>query len=348
VAAPTLTGINPNQGPTAGGTNVTVTGTNFTASSTVQIGGVAAANVSFVSSTSLTATTPANAAGPANVSVTTVGGTGALNNGFTYVGAPTVTAINPNQGPTGGNTNVTITGTGFVAPATVQIGGAAASNVNVVNPTTITATTPAGTVGPATVSVTTSGGSGSLNNGFTYLAQPTITTINPNQGSTAGGTSVTINGTGFAAGATVQIGGAAASTVNVVNSNTITAITPAGTVGPQNVSVTTPGGTGTLANSYTYVGLSISSLSPNSLPRGTNNAPITVTGTGFVGGAQVTFENGNGPSPSATVTGVTGTSINTLVTTKSGGPSRESTFDVRVTLPNGSSVVLQGGFTVTP
>jgi hypothetical protein len=114
------------------------------------------------------------------------------------------------------------------------------------------------------------------------------------------------------------------------------------------VSVTTAGGTGALNNGYTYVGLTITSLNPNSLPRGVNNAAVIVNGTGFVTGAQVTFENGNGPSPTATVTAVTGTSISALVTTKSGGPPRSTAFDVRVTLPNGSSVVLPGGFTVTP
>ena len=64
---------------------------------------------------------------------------------------------------------MTITGTNFAAGATVTFGGTAATNVVVVNSTTITATTPAGSAGAVTVTVTNSSGqSGSLASGFTY------------------------------------------------------------------------------------------------------------------------------------------------------------------------------------
>ena len=63
---------------------------------------------------------------------------------------------------------MTITGTNFAAGATVTFGGTAATNVSVVNSTTITATTPAGSAGAVTVTVTVNGQSGSLANGFTY------------------------------------------------------------------------------------------------------------------------------------------------------------------------------------
>ena len=52
---------------------------------------------------------------------------------------------------------------------------------------------------------------------------PTVTSVCPNSGTTAGGTAVTITGTNFAAGATVTFGGTAATNVVVVNSTTITA-----------------------------------------------------------------------------------------------------------------------------
>ena len=90
----------------------------------------------------------------------------------------------------------------------------------VVNATTITATTPAGSAGAVTVTVTVSGQSGSLANGFTYAATPTVTSVSPNTGPTAGGTAVTITGTNFAAGATVTFGTAAATNVVVVNATT--------------------------------------------------------------------------------------------------------------------------------
>ncbi len=57
--APTVTSVSPNSGTTAGGTAVTITGTNFATGATVTFGGTAATNVVVASSTSITATTPA-------------------------------------------------------------------------------------------------------------------------------------------------------------------------------------------------------------------------------------------------------------------------------------------------
>ena len=180
---------------------------------------------------------------------------------------PTVSSVSPNSGSTAGGTAVTITGTNFAAGATVTFGGTAATNVVVVNSTTITATTPAGSAGAVTVTVTNpSGQSGSLASGFTYVAPPTVSSVSPNSGSTAGGTAVTITGTNFAAGATVTFGGTAATNVVVVNSTTITATTPAGSAGAVTVTVTNSNGqSGSLANGFTYVGPpTVSSVSPNS------------------------------------------------------------------------------------
>jgi hypothetical protein len=80
-----------------------------------------------------------------------------------------VSNVSPNSGTTLGGTAVTITGTNFVAGATVTLGGAAATNVVVVSSTSITATTPAGTAGAVTVTVTVGGQSGSQASGFTYV-----------------------------------------------------------------------------------------------------------------------------------------------------------------------------------
>ena len=125
-----------------------------------------------------------------------------LNNGYTYTAsnpAPTVTSISPTNGATAGGTSVTITGTGFLTGATVSFGGTAATNVNVVGSTSITATTPAHAAGAVNVVVTnTDAQAGTLTNGYTYgNPAPTVTSISPTTGSAAGGTSVTITGTGF-------------------------------------------------------------------------------------------------------------------------------------------------------
>jgi hypothetical protein len=216
--AVTVTSIFPPSGPTAGGTSVTITGTGFASGATVTIGGNAATGVTYVSATSIKATTPAGTVGSANVVVTvSPNSSPPLSGGFTYEVTPTVTGVTPSSGPTAGGTKITITGTGFVTGATVTIGGIAATVVTVVNTTSITATTPAGTAGAQSVIVTTPGGPGTLTNGFTYEVTPTVTNISPNSGPVAGGTAVTITGTGFASGATVTIGGNAATALSIAS-----------------------------------------------------------------------------------------------------------------------------------
>lgn len=68
-----------------------------------------------------------------------------------------------------------------------------------------------------------------------------IGTLTPSNGPSAGGTQITIRGSGFQSGATVIIGGKAA-TVTFVDVNTLTVVTPALSAGAQRVSITNPDG----------------------------------------------------------------------------------------------------------
>jgi len=86
-ATPTVTDISPDSGPTAGGTSVTITGTNFAGASAVTIGGIAAMSVTPTSPTTLTAVTLAGTLGAADVVVTAPGGTGTGTGLFTYTPA---------------------------------------------------------------------------------------------------------------------------------------------------------------------------------------------------------------------------------------------------------------------
>jgi hypothetical protein len=82
---------------------------------------------------------------------------------------------------------------------------------------------------------------------------PTVTSVTPNSGPTAGGNSVTITGTGFTGATSVTFGGTAAITFTVVNDTTITATVPAGTAGSASVVVTTPNGSNAANTLYTHV-----------------------------------------------------------------------------------------------
>jgi hypothetical protein len=96
------------------------------------------------------------------------------------------------------------------------------------------------------------------------------------------------------------------------------------------------------------VNVTVTGISPNTMPAGTTLNNVVITGTGFLAGAQVTFEGGNGQTPTMTVTSISSTQIQGSITAKSGGPRRPRVWNVRVTNSNGTTAVLNGGFTVTP
>ncbi len=352
--APTVTSITPNSGNINGGTAVTVTGTGFLAGATLSVGGTAATGVTLVSSTSITAVTPAHAAGAVNVMVTnTDTQSGTLNSGYTYStanSAPTVTSISPNSGTINGGTAVTIRGTGFLAGATAKLGGTSATGVSVVNSTTIAATTPAHAAGATSVVVTnTDAKTGTLNNGFTFTGPPppnpapTVSSITPNSGTTNGGTAVTIAGTGFLAGATVKMGGTSATVLSVVNSALITATAPAHAAGAVDVVVTnTDTKTGTLTGGYTYTAAAnpaptVTSINPATGVT-TGGTAVSITGTGFLAGATVSFGG----------TAATGVAlVNSTTITASTPAHAAGAVNVVVTNTDTKNGTLTNGYTYT-
>ncbi|HEY5162226.1 MAG TPA: glycoside hydrolase family 44 protein [Terriglobales bacterium] len=208
--------------------------------------------------------------------------------------APAVSSVSPVSGPAAGGTSVIITGTGFnpVGTTLVTFGGTAATSVTVNSATQITATTAAHTAGAVNVVVTNPDGQTStLANGYTYVAAappPVISTVIPSSGPAVGGTAITITGSGFQGGATVSIGGTAATGVTVVNATQITASTPAHAASTVNVAVTNPDTlTGTLSNGYTYVAAPAVSLSATTINFGaqrmntsTAASSVTLTNSG--------------------------------------------------------------------
>ena len=241
--APTATDVSPSTGWTAGGTTITVTGTGFVAGSTsVTLGGTAAASVVVSGSNSLTAVSPAHAAGDVIVAVTTPSGTYALAGDFTYVApvAPTVTAVTPVAGPPEGGTNLTITGTGFVeGETTVTVGGAPATGVVVDSAYQLTATTPPGTNGnSATVAVSTTAGTGAKASAYWYGRAPVLTAVDPNRTDTSDPWQVALAGTGFLPGVlSVRFGTQNAVSVVVVDAWHAVAVAPANVVGTVVVTV---------------------------------------------------------------------------------------------------------------
>jgi|GEM_PF-3023375 len=477
-AVPTVTEISPTSGPTAGGTSVTITGTNFTGATAVSFGATNAASFTVDSATQITAVSPARAAGTVDITVTTAGGTSATgaDDQFTYtasntlpafIGGTTALTVNANASATdikvllhASDTDIdqTLTWTQHTAPnhGTLTVSGATAASgsADITPGGTITYTPAAGFSGSDSFTVQVSDGTASAtrtiavtvnstsgivtehyddesngatacscggfgftltggklsvaniptygwtgtvtddwyadnyshllasegtvgsiqiepgatfrvhdlyifpgvtgdfvsndgtvvisgklegsteftdtvesgeinvfsppNNGWTYVdlsayssqaidtlefelggnlrylavdavrhestslpalpPAPTVTAVNPANGPTAGGTSVTIMGTSFTGATAVTIGGTAATDVTVVNATTITATTPAGTAGAKDVAVTTPDGTGTGAGLFTYV----------AAPTVTTQAVTDITATTATGNGNIT------------------------------------------------------------
>jgi hypothetical protein len=256
--APTITSVAPGAGTTAGGTTLIITGTGFSGATAVTIGGTAATTYIINSDTQITATTPAHAAGTVDVVVTTPGGASANTTGdnFVYTAGPIVTDVAPATGTTAGGTSVVITGVNLTGATSVTFGGTAATSFTVNSGTQITAVAPAHAAGNVDIIVTTPLGVSvnTADDNFTYGAVPTITGITPVTGPIAGGTTVTITGTGFTGATAVLFGTTAATSFTVVNDTTITAVAPAGASGAVSVRVTTPlGQTADTANdNFTY------------------------------------------------------------------------------------------------
>ena len=251
--ASTVSSVLPNFGSTLGGTAITITGANLTGASSVTVGEVAATSVVVVSSTSVTAVTPAGTVGAQSVAVTTPSRTTTATNAFTYFGLPTVSSVSPNFGSALGGTAITITGANLTGGSSVTVGGVAATSVVVVSSTSVTAVTPAGTVGARSVAVTTPIRTATATNAFTYFAPPTVSLLSPTSGSMLGGTAITITGANLTGTSSVTVGGVPATNVVAVNSTTVTAVTPAGSVGAASVEVTGAEGTATATNAFTYI-----------------------------------------------------------------------------------------------
>jgi hypothetical protein len=96
---------------------------------------------------------------------------------------------------------------------------------------------------------------GLMSDSFTIAAPgppPSITSVAPATGTTAGGTTVTITGTNFTGATAVTFAGTAASSFTVNSATQITAVTPARSAGTADVVVTTPDGTDTEAGAFLY------------------------------------------------------------------------------------------------
>ena len=125
--------------------------------------------------------------------------------------------------------------------------------------------------------------------GYSHISVPTVTSISPSSGSTSGGTSVTITGTGFAGATDVYFGTADVPSASFV-SNTGTQIvvnSPAGVTGTVDVTVRTSAGTSTTSASdkFTYTASGSAPIAAFSGLPTSGTAPLTVAFADFSSGS---------------------------------------------------------------
>ena len=374
VARPQVTSVEANSGPLAGQNTVVISGTNFVnldPTSGLKFGTTAVALADYAINTfgtQITVTRVPAGTGTQDVTVTTAGGTSTTSAGskYSYVAAPTVTGLSTSVGAEAGGIGVVITGTGFTNVSAVTFGSNNATSFTINSSTQITANFPAGT-GTVDVRVTNRGGTSDnvAADNFTYTSATQVTSISPNTGSTGGGTVVEISGTNFSSSSTVVFGSTAATNVSYSSvTGKITATSPAGAAGTQNVRVTTGGSQSATAaaNVFTYTAaVAVSGISATFGPT-TGGTVVEISGTNFTSSSTIVFGANaatdvsyNSTTGKLTATSPAGTgTVNVRVTTSGTQSAISSQFTYyapptitglsRSTGPNagGSSVIITG------
>ncbi|WP_137934850.1 Ig-like domain repeat protein [Mesorhizobium comanense] len=324
-------------------------------------GGTLPAGLSFNTGTGAITGTPTAALATTTFTVTvTDQGSGSASQTFQLTvnaSVPTVTAISPTSGPTGGGNMVTITGTGFstaATPGAVLFGASSAASYTIVSDTQITATAPSGSAGTVDITVTTPGGTSATGQAdrYTYVAAPTIGTASPASGPTAGGTGVTLTGTNLA-DATLTVGGASV-TPTSNTATTITFTTPAHAAGAVSLVVTTAGGSA--STGFTYVAPPVaSSFTAPAVAYGAPGMIVSLAGhvtnspTSYAVGSATTAQGGsvsvdsNGQATYTAPSRFRGNDSFTFTATNLGGTSSPATVTVPVGNPTLSSTLAGSG-----
>jgi len=241
VRSPVINNVDPPAGSPAGGTIVTITGSNFDDSTSIKFGGLNAMRNRQGSDT-IIAIAPPHSAGAVDIEVSNGKRTARLAKGFRYeLDSPMITKVDPESGPAAGGTKILIQGKNFQPGAIIRWNGRPVV-ARFQTSEAISLVTPVGKSGTVGLEVVNPDGKNfALPDGFTYRGSIQITSISPHTGITAGGYSVTISGHNFEPGASVMFGNQYGQTT-FVNPSTLAAMVPAGESGSVDITVTTPEG----------------------------------------------------------------------------------------------------------
>jgi hypothetical protein len=268
----------------AEGDTIVINGANLAGVTGIQLGGTAAASFIINADTSITGVVGKGASG--SITATSAKGNGSKD-GFTFIPPLSITSFSPVYG--GAGTTITITGNGFRNITGITIGGVPVASIEGYVLSSIAAIVGTGASGD--VVIMTAKDTVRMA-GFTYYQRPVITGISPDTAIT--GNEVTIMGTHFTGATAVTFGGIPADSFTVHSDSRITAVIKTATSGE--VSVITPGGTGSLAGFIFIPAPVITTWSPAGGTRGTL---ISLYGRNFTNATAVRF--GGVPAQSFTV-----------------------------------------------
>ncbi len=336
---PVIQSVTPAAGPVTGGTQVVITMIGADPSATVLLGGLTPEKVTFLDWNHIEFTTPPGQVGSADLEVTTPYGIAPLAGAFTYysledppVGLQLL-GVQPAMGPATGGVEVVVASFGLTdADDTTLLFGTSLAEVISVDPAAavIKAVTPSGPAGPVDVTLMNSLGQDILTAGYIYEASLEVLAMTPDHGPTAGGTAALITGEGFGPDAQVMVGALPAMSVTFIGEQTLQVVTPPGSPGAVDVTVTSDGKNGMLPGGFVYEGptaLYVVDPTAGSVAGGTY---IKLIGSGFVGDVSV-FAGGN-PCSHIVV------HSETLVTAKT-PPGTPGTVDVSVTTDQGQATL---------
>ena len=349
-ATPVVSGVAPSNGPSTGGTYVTISGSNFSGATAVRFGAMSATSITVVNSSQITAYSPAGMAGTVDVTVTTAGGISATSaaDQFTYVAAPAVTSVSPASGPSTGGTSVTITGTGLSGATAVTFGATAATGFTVNSSTQITATSPAGAAGTVDIRVTTAGGTSvtSAADQFTYSsAQQTQTITFGNPGAQNFGTTPTLTATS-SSGLTPTFASSTAGVCTITSSGALTFLTAGScTIDADQVGNATYAPAPYVSQTFTVNAVVPGAPVVGVATAGDTQATVTFTAPASTGGAAIIA---GGYTVTASPGGASATGSSSPITVTGLTNGMPYTFTVTATNSAGTGIASAASNSVTP
>ncbi|QIG45064.1 hypothetical protein G5V58_21910 [Nocardioides anomalus] len=164
---------------------------------------------------------------------------------------PVVTQVDPKNGSTDGGTVVTLRGKHLKTAKKVLFGGSAGTSLKVASDKQLTVVSPPHAAGLVDVRVVTKAGKSAKSSLARYtfaVVRPQVAAISPTTGPTAGGTRVTVTGTGFNAVTSVTFAGVPGTDVTVTSPTSLQVTSPPHAAGVTHINVVAAGGTSPTKN----------------------------------------------------------------------------------------------------